>query len=88
MKFPGGKYQILKSRSEIIENELNVNLLFRISNENDVNQVDHIFDSLIHSKSQLLVVTDKKMLLTLREQFERQKSNPITKSANSETLDY
>jgi len=86
--FPN-EFRMFSSKMELLEEELNSNLLFRIKNSKNIHEVDSLFQSLDDEDGQLILVTSPEMKFKLYEQFKNQKDNkPLTDLANTENLNY
>ena len=86
--YPGQEPKIFNSSRELLEDDLNKNLLFRVNNSNNVEDVNRIFNELEQCdfyRSHLLLVTSPDMQKKLFDQLEKQKNiKPITSASRAD----
>ncbi|QXP65743.1 sacsin N-terminal ATP-binding-like domain-containing protein [Polaribacter sp. AHE13PA] len=81
--YPGGEPRIFNTRQELLNEELNEFLLFRVDNTKSPEDIDKIFENLNKKKSHMMMVTSQKMREKLYDQFIKQKRNtPVNDIAN------
>ncbi|MCT4673987.1 MAG: ATP-binding protein [Prolixibacteraceae bacterium] len=78
--YPGNEPRLFRDRLELLSEELSENVLFRIPNQKETDEIDKVFDAL-ESESHLILVTSKKMKESLFSKLKKKDNSKQEKDA-------